>query len=88
MHPSLDQEVCSQLVRYLANQLPLNEFRDWFDQSTWEVDQSGSPEAMRLASEIELRLAEFSSGHWTEDELRQQLRPLTEVCEVEVRARA
>jgi hypothetical protein len=88
MQPTLDQEVYSQLVRYLANQLPLTEFRDWFDQNTWEVDQSGNPEAMRLASAIELRLAEFSTGHWTEDELRQQLRPLTEVCEMELRARA
>jgi hypothetical protein len=71
-----DLEIHNQLVRYLANEISLAEFRDWFDQTTWDVDLQGNPAASELAAEIELRLAEFSNGHRDEADLRRILRPL------------
>lgn len=72
----LDLEIHNQLVRYVAQEISAEQFRDWFDVATWDVEQSGNRTAQELAGEIELRLAEFSSGHLTEEELRAKLRPL------------
>lgn len=74
---SLDLEIYNQLVDYLGGEKPLKEFRDWFDASTWQMHELGANrDAVELASEIELRLSEFSYGHWTEAELRNKLMPL------------
>lgn len=70
-------EVYRQLIRYLTNEIPLNEFRNWFDASTWPNDEN--PESYRpsdIAGEVELRLAEFSNGHWSEEELRNNFHAL------------
>lgn len=72
----LDLEIHNQLVRYLADEIPLEEFRDWFDQSTWDGELQGNTGENELAAEIELRLAEFSNGHRDEADLRSVLRPL------------
>jgi hypothetical protein len=72
----LDLDIHNQLVRYLAGEIPLTAFHDWFDQETWDVDLQGNTLASELAAEIELRLAEFSSGHRDEDDLRRILHPL------------
>jgi len=53
----LDLEIHNQLVRYLADEIPLEEFRDWFDQSTWDGELQGNTGENELAAEIELRLA-------------------------------
>lgn len=69
-----ESEIRDRLARYLAKEIPLEEFEDWFVQQSWNMHQ-GSPEAAQmLASAIELRLAEHSSGHLTEEELQQELR--------------
>jgi hypothetical protein len=39
-------------------------------------EAGASRDAVDLAGEIELRLSEFSLGHWSEDELRNKLMPL------------
>lgn len=73
----LDLEIHSQLVKYLAGEQALGDFRDWFDASTWDIEQSGlSQDAFEVAGEIELRFSEFSNGHLTETELRKKLLPL------------
>ena len=77
MEDRLDLKIYDQLVRYLAGQTTLRAFRDWFDASTWDMARQGaSHDAYRIAGEVELRLAEFSNGHWTEHELRAKLLPL------------
>ena len=42
------------------------------------VEEHGSQVAEDLTYDIELRLAEFSGGGWTEEELKDLLRPLAE----------
>ncbi len=80
MKDRIDLEIYNQLVRYLAKDISLREFRDWFDTSTWDLQEMGAPQdAWEVAGEIELRLSELSSGHWTEDELRDRLTSLASV---------
>ena len=80
----LDIEIRKQLLRYLTDEMSLQDFRDWFISATWNVERTGNIIAQEVAHEIELRFAEFSNGHWAEQELRRKLRPLTEVCTVKV----
>ena len=58
-----------QRVRELVDgRVSLREFQAWFLPATWELSEA-EPIAEDLTAEIELRLAEFSNGHWTESEL-------------------
>ena len=79
-----DLEIRSTLVRYLNSEISLAEFEDWFVPVAWNVEKTGNREAPELAAEIELRLAEFSNGHWSEPELRKILAPLVGVYETEL----
>ena len=77
MKSRMDLEIYNQLVKYLAKDISMKEFRDWFDSSTWNLQEMGAnQDAWELAGEIELRLSEFSNAHWTEGELRNKLLPL------------
>lgn len=78
MSAQLEFEVHNKLVRYLAGDITLDQFRDWFDPATWDLNPTGTTSLFQLAGEIELRLAEFTNGHLTESELRSELRPLVE----------
>jgi hypothetical protein len=69
MPDSLDQEIRQQLARYLAGELALADFEGWLASVSWD-------EPSELAGEVTLRIAEFTSGDWTEDELRARLQPL------------
>jgi hypothetical protein len=59
-----------QLARYLAGELSFDAFESWFVPATWDTHTISDPNTRRLASWIRLRLAEFSSGHWTEADLQ------------------
>lgn len=79
MMSQLDLEIHNQLVKYLASEISLEQFRDWFDASTWDVQRTENQATQELAAEIELRLAEYTNGHRREDELRAILMPLVAV---------
>lgn len=70
-----ENEIRSNLVKYLAGEMSLDDFEDWFAQHSWNMHKDSNQNAQRLASAIELRLAEHSSGHLSEEQLREQLRP-------------
>ncbi len=73
MQSSCEREIRAWLARYLAAEISLRAFEEWFIPLTW-VRAPGEDRACDdLANEIELRLAEFTSGHWTEQELRELL---------------
>ncbi|MDT4953580.1 MAG: hypothetical protein QOJ02_1718 [Acidobacteriota bacterium] len=69
----LDIEIRNRLSRYLSSQISLRELQEWFVPATWDVDQSPNQTARHLAYSIELRLAEYTSGHLSENELRHEL---------------
>ncbi len=66
----------AQLARYLAGVLSLAEFRDWFAPASWDVDETSDAETQIAVHEIEHRIAEFTSGVWTESDLREHLMAL------------
>ena len=73
---SLTARIEAQLDAYLAGRIQLAAFEEWFVAQTWTVEKSADQAAADLAHEIELRLAEFSNDHWSEDELRERLTEL------------
>ncbi len=79
MTSGIDLEIRASLVRYLSDEISLAEFEDWFVPVAWGIERTGNRGAIELAGEIELRLAEFSNGHWSEPELRGKLASLADV---------
>lgn len=70
------QDVQRCLATYLSGELSLSQFRDWFDAETWNLDMKPDTALGEIVGEIELRLAEFTNGHRTEDDLRYHLESL------------
>jgi len=70
------QDVQRYLADYLGSKISLPQFRDWFDAETWDLDLHTNMPLGQVVGEIELRLAEFTNGHRTEDDLRYHLESL------------
>ncbi len=85
MTQDLNTGIQSQLLRYLAQEIPLERFREWFDVTTWDKPELAGSSVQRLAGQIDLRIAEYTSGHWTEDELRSKLAELLGRVTVSIR---
>jgi hypothetical protein len=83
MSYSLDFNIRERLASYLAKEISRRAFEDWFFPETWDVDQLGDLALMNLVYGIKLRLAEFSHGDWTENELRSLLRPFIEKFDID-----
>jgi hypothetical protein len=73
---NLETTIRRHLVRYLAGQMSLDDFTDWFVGATWNIQNRGDVGTKQLVYSIELALAEASSGLLTVDELRTELRSL------------
>ncbi|HEY4904751.1 MAG TPA: hypothetical protein VIH89_14855 [Candidatus Sulfotelmatobacter sp.] len=69
-----ESQIREKLGRYLRRDLSLDQFEDWIASQSWNMHKDSSDVAQKLASEIELRLAEHSSGHLSEASLRDELR--------------
>ena len=70
-----ESQIREKLIRFLSNDISLDVFEDWFVQQSWDMHKDSNEAALRLASAIELRLAEHSGGHLSECGLRDELRP-------------
>ncbi len=77
MPHSLNFRIHEQLAEYVADQISLRVFEDWFFLETWDIDDIDDQELINLVYGIKLRLAEFSHEDWTETELRQMLRSIS-----------
>ncbi len=75
MDSGLLSDIRDHLRRYLNREITLAEFRDWFDAETWDIIDKCPAATQQLAGEIELRIAEFTNGHRTEDDLRAMFSP-------------
>lgn len=69
-----ESQIRRELGRYLRRELSLERLEDWLAQQSWNMHKDSSEAAQKLASAIELRLAEHSSGHLDEPALREELR--------------
>ncbi len=65
----LDGLAREQVSRYLAGAISLEDLEVWLAREAWGREDIGP-----VAAEADLRLAEYSGGHWSEDELRAALR--------------
>ena len=63
---------------FLNGEINLESFEDWFAQNTWNIHQSGSVAAEAVTFAIEESLAEYSSGHISESELREEFSRILE----------
>ena len=83
MTVGIDLEIREWLGRYLNRDISLHDFQAWFVPVLWNIEQTHNAKAIELAGEVELRLAEYTNDHWTEDELRSKLQPLVSLYETE-----
>ena len=72
----LEFDIRRSVAGYLSDEYSLNPFSERLGPLLWSAHKEHDVAAEDLAHEIELGLAEFSNGDWSEDELREQLRPL------------
>jgi hypothetical protein len=71
----LDTQIRSQIAKYIEGAITLDTFQKWFIPIAWEIEQPEvSIDTVDLVNKIELVLAEYTSEHVTEDELRDELR--------------
>jgi len=68
---TVDIEIRERLSDYIAGRITLRQFQEWFVPVAWDLAEK--PDELSIASEVEARLAEFTSGHWTEQELKEIL---------------
>ncbi len=81
---SLEAAIRHQLVSYLSDHLSLDEFTAWLVAATWNIENVGELGASQLAYAIELSLAEHSSGLLTLEELRIELRAISQHVSLEL----
>jgi len=61
-------------VRKCADQsISIDAFREWFVPLSLDIEQSGQPDAIELVHHIDGILAEASSAHWSDEDLRQEM---------------
>jgi len=70
-----ESQIREKLIKFLRNDISLDVFEDWLVQQSWNMHKDSDEAAQKLASAIELRLAEHSSGHLDDAALRDELRP-------------
>jgi hypothetical protein len=74
----------SNLIRCLAGEMSLDDFKSWFVAHTWDVDGIGDRSSTDLAHDIDLALVESSSGHLSEAELRDALRTIANTVVLDI----
>jgi hypothetical protein len=65
-------EIYSKLNSLISHDLSLPDFEDWLVEKSWNMHKNSDPAAVKLVSAIELRLAEWSSGHLSEESMRKE----------------
>lgn len=72
----IESAIVANLARYLADEVSLDDFKDWVVGATWDIEATDDPRAIDLTYEIKLLLAEQSGGFLSETALRWELQPL------------
>jgi len=71
-----EAQIREQLIGYLARRITLNEFEDWLVQQSWNMHLDSDDAAQYLVGMLELRLAEYSDDHLTDEGLERELKGL------------
>jgi hypothetical protein len=83
----MNEQIRTWLSRYLNHEISIGDFQSWFMPVSWTSDPADTP-TQELVDRIELRLAESSSGYWSETELRDELRRIVENQSFEIELNA
>ena len=75
-----------RVSQFVAGELTLDDLADWLASESWNMHRRASVVAQRLASAVELRLAEHDAGHLIDEVLRRELRALLEQMPSELSA--
>lgn len=75
---ALDEEIREQLSRFLAGDIDLRAFRDWFVPFAWNIEKRANAGTAEVVHQIDLVLSEFEHGDWSEAEMRDHLVPLVQ----------
>ena len=67
-------QISEELARYLNGKIDLDSFEDWVVVNTRNIHLSQDSKAEALAFAIEESLAEHSSGHISESQVKDELR--------------
>jgi hypothetical protein len=82
----LDVEIRERVWRYVAGDTTLEAFREWFSAIAWDIDRRADTRTCDTVHEIDLFLAEFDHGDWSEAELKERIAPLVAGAVVELSA--
>ena len=69
-------EIRKQILNFLRDDIDIEQFDDWMVENSWNIHERGDIATQRLCFAIELKLAEYSAGHLSENALKQELLPL------------
>lgn len=69
----IERDIRINLWNYLSGKSSLSVFKEWFVPATWDVERAESAENVGLVNEVKLCLAEHSSGHLGDAELKSYL---------------
>lgn len=73
MQSQLESQTQDMARRYVAGEISLTQFQDWFVPISWDIETTGDHSAIHLAHQIDGLLAEASSANWVERDLREEL---------------
>ena len=73
---TIDDMIREKIREFLAEKVTLEQFQRWFVPTAWKVLQEWRGEPDQLVAEIEHGLAEYTSGHATDADLRWDWRAL------------
>jgi len=88
MPDSLFHVIDEHLQRYLRGEDSLADFEAWLVPETWDLSPQNDSEGHERATAITLRIAEFTNGDWTEDQLREALSNLPPAPQIVLEAMA
>lgn len=72
----MESEVGAKLAAFLGNEISLHAFEDWLVARSWDMHRDSDSSVQELVAAIELVLSEYSSGHLSPLELRNELTEL------------
>lgn len=67
-----EKEIRDKVSDYVVGKVSLDDFEDWFAAASWNIHKNPDLSAQHLAFAVELRLAEHSSGHLPEPDMREE----------------
>lgn len=65
-------QISWQLFDYLEGRSTLRDLKAWLASETWDVNMTGDSDLISLVGRVELALAEYSLGHISREEMREE----------------